>query len=46
MSKLTVLYVLVGLLVLVAGGLYALTFQIEPQVSLEEKVFPDDRFPR
>ncbi|GAB5467135.1 MAG: hypothetical protein Kilf2KO_01650 [Rhodospirillales bacterium] len=46
MSKLTVVYLLLGLLVLTAGGIYALTFQMEPPVTLVEKVFPDDRFPR
>jgi len=46
MSKLTVVYIVLGLLVVLAGGLYALTFEMEPPVTLVEKVFPDDRFPR
>lgn len=46
MSKLTLVYIVFGLLVLVAGGLYAVTLDMEPAVELVEKVFPDDRFPR
>ncbi len=46
MSKLTLVYIFLGLVVLAVGGLYALTFQMQPKVELVEKVFPDDRFPR
>lgn len=46
MSKLTLVYIVLGLLIVLAGGLYALTFQMDPPVILVEKVFPDDRFPR
>ena len=45
-SKKTLLYIVLGAVVLAAGGLFALTFEMEPQVHLVEKVFPDDRFPR
>ncbi len=42
----TLVYIVLGILVLGAGGLFALTFEMEPQVRLVEKVFPDDQFPR
>lgn len=42
----TLVYIVLGILVLAAGGLFALTFQMEPDVRLVEKVFPDDQFPR
>jgi len=42
----TLVYVVLGLLALSVGGLYALTFEMEPASQAVEKVFPDDRFPR
>ncbi|MBC6405208.1 MAG: hypothetical protein GDA41_05690 [Rhodospirillales bacterium] len=45
-GKMTLVYVVLGLLALSVGGLYALTFEMEPASQAVEKVFPDDRFPR
>jgi len=46
MSRQTLLYTFLGLLVLLVGAAFAVTYDMKPDVVLVEKVLPDDRFPR
>jgi hypothetical protein len=46
MRKSTMLVVLLGLIVLLFGAAFVLSLDAKPDVSLVEKVFPDERFPR
>ena len=46
MRKSTVLFALLGLIVLLLGGAFVLSLDAKPTVELVEKVLPDDRFPR
>ncbi|HKY94854.1 MAG TPA: hypothetical protein VJL84_06085 [Kiloniellales bacterium] len=46
MRKSTMLIGLLALIVLLFGAAYVLSLDAQPSVSLIEKVFPDERFPR
>lgn len=46
MRKSTLLFALLGLIVLLLGGAFVLSLDAKPTVELVEKVLPDDRFPR
>lgn len=46
MRKSTVLVALLGIVLLLFGGAYVLSLDAKPTVSLVEKVFPDEQFPR
>lgn len=46
MRKSTMLIGLLALIVLLFGAAFVLSLDAKPTVSLVEKVFPDERFPR
>jgi len=46
MRKSTMLIAFLGLIVLLLGGAFVLSLGAKPNVTLVEKVFPDERFPR
>jgi len=46
MRRSTLLIAILALIVLVVGGAFVLSFSAKPTVTLVEKVFPDERFPR
>jgi len=46
MRKSTMLVGLLALVLLVFGAAYVLSLDAKPNVSLVEKAFPDERFPR
>lgn len=46
MRRSTLLITVLALIVLLLGGAFVLSLDAKPNVTLVEKVFPDDRFPR
>jgi hypothetical protein len=46
MRKSTMLVALLGLVLLLFGAAFVLSLDAKPEISLVEKVFPDERFPR
>ena len=46
MSKKFVVVLFLQVIVLVAGGLFVITWDIPPPTTQVEKTIPDDKFPR
>lgn len=46
MRKSTMLVTLLGFVLLLFGAAFVLSLDAKPEISLVEKVFPDERFPR
>ena len=46
MRKNTLLFVVLGLILVLFGGAFFLSLDAKPTVELVEKVFPDEQFPR